>query len=364
MDSGRRFNLLAGLFVFLIVLLTLYLTRDFLFPVLLSVVLAYLLKPLYRLFFLATENRILSSLLSILLVLVVMVLALMGMTQVLLREISNFQTTGLQISSAKSASENMELWLRASFSEPVLPFLLALLETVDQIISDIIAAIKSSLIFLASNLPLYFAQSIVVLFFTFFLLFEGESFVSNAAKLVPAGKRELVNQFLQELNYIYEHIFSAFVLTALASGILAFFAFLVLNVPYPLVLAVVVIIFTLIPLVGAPWVFLPLAAIYLQQGNIFLAAALASCGILIFVAPQYLILPRLARRGAQIHPLVTVLAFAGALFAIGLPGIIIGPTLYGFLLAVYRTLTSEEAMMTTVSSAPETNINRGDQLLE
>lgn len=341
MDPGRRFNLLVGVFIFLMVLLTLYLTRDFLFPVLLSVVLVFLLRPLYRLFFQATENRILSSLLSIFLVLVVMVLMLMGMTQVLLREVSNFQTTGLQISSAQSASENMELWLRGNFSEPVLPFLLALLDTLDQIVSDIIAAIKSSLIYLASNLPLYFAQSIVVLFFTFFLLFEGESFVLKAVRLVPAGKRKLVNQFLQELDYIYEHIFSAFVLTALASGILAFFIFFLLNVPYPLVLALVVIIFTLIPLVGAPWVFLPLAAIYLQQGNISLAAALALSGILIFVVPQYLILPRLARRGAQIHPLVTVLAFVGALFAIGLPGIIIGPILYGFLLAVYRTLAAD-----------------------
>jgi predicted PurR-regulated permease PerM len=126
------------------------------------------------------------------------------------------------------------------------------------------------------------------------------------------------------------------------------------------VLALVVIIFTLIPLVGAPWVFLPLAAIYLQQGNLSLAAALALSGILIFVVPQYLILPRLARRGAQIHPLVTVLAFVGALFAIGLPGIIIGPILYGFLLAVYRTLAAYDE----VAPAPSPTEENADPLRE
>jgi predicted PurR-regulated permease PerM len=198
--------------------------------------------------------------------------------------------------------------------------------------------LKSSLIFMATGLPLYFAQSIIILFFTFFLLFEGESFVDKAVKLVPSDQKERVNFFLQELSYIYDNIFSAYVLTALITGILSVFVFYLLNIPYPFVLGLLVAIFTLIPLVGALWVFIPLAALFLLQGNLNLAVALAISGILMFVVPQYLILPRLARRGAQIHPLITVLAFVGALFALGLPGIIIGPMLYGFLLAVYRTI--------------------------
>jgi len=262
----------------------------------------------------------------------------MGLTQVLLTELSNLQTRGFQISSAQNATQNIELWLNSNFSDPILAFLLDLVDTVSQIISGIIGAIKSSLIFMATGLPLYFAQSIMVLFFTFFLLFEGESFVDKAVKLVPSDQREKVNYFLQELSYIYDNIFSAYVLTALVTGLLSVIVFFLLDIPYPFVLGLVVAIFTLIPLVGALWVFIPLAALFLLQGNLNLAAALAISGILMFVVPQYLILPRLARRGAQIHPLITVLAFVGALFALGLPGIIIGPMLYGFLLAVYRTI--------------------------
>jgi predicted PurR-regulated permease PerM len=290
----------------------------------------------------------------------------MGLTQVLLTELSNLQTRGFQISSAQNATQNIELWLNSNFSDPILAFLLDLVNTVSQIISGIIGAIKSSLIFMATGLPLYFAQSIMVLFFTFFLLFEGGSFVDKAVKLVPSDQRERVNYFLQELSYIYDNIFSAYVLTALVTGLLSVFVFLLLNIPYPFVLGLVVAIFTLIPLVGALWVFIPLAALFSLQGNLNLAAALAISGILMFVVPQYLILPRLARRGAQIHPLITVLAFVGALFALGLPGIIIGPMLYGFLLAVYRTIDhyGEEASSPLNMDLAKTKANEGQNSLE
>jgi predicted PurR-regulated permease PerM len=366
MDPSRRFNLLSAIFIFFIFLLTLYVTRDFLFPVLFSVVLVFLLRPLYDLFFRATHNRILSSAFSILVVLIVMLLVLIGLTQVLLTELSNLQTRGFQISSAQNATQNIELWLNANFSDPILAFLLELVATVSQIISGIIGALKSSLIFMATGLPLYFAQSIMVLFFTFFLLFEGESFVDKSVKLVPLEQRERVNYFLQELSYIYDNIFSAYVLTALVTGLLSVFVFFLLNIPYPFVLGLVVAIFTLIPLVGALWVFIPLAALFSLQGNLNLAAALAISGILMFVVPQYLILPRLARRGAQIHPLITVLAFVGALFALGLPGIIIGPMLYGFLLAVYRTIDhyGEEASSPLNMDLATNLVNKGQNSLE
>jgi predicted PurR-regulated permease PerM len=68
-----------------------------------------------------------------------------------------------------------------------------------------------------------------------------------------------------------------------------------------------------------------------------LAIALAISGLLLFIIPQYLIMPRLARKRGRIPPLVTVLSFVAPLFILGMPGIIVGPMLFGFLLAAYRT---------------------------
>jgi len=342
MIPGRRFNLLAALFIFLIFLLTVYLSRDFLFPVMMSVVLVFLLKPLFSFFFGITGNRIISSALSILAVAAIMLLVLLGMTQTLYNELSNIQTIGFRIYPAQNVSQDIELWLRGNFEDPLLALLLGILYTAGEIISSFINALVASVVAMIADVPLYFAQSIVVLFFTFFMLFQGKDVARNTMILVPAEMKDKVWLFFQELGLIYTNIFTAYVFTALISGVLAFIAFMILKIPYPFILAGVVVIFTLIPLVGAIWVFVPLALLYLLQENYLLSAALAICGILIFVVPQYLILPRLAQSRGQIHPLITVLAFLGPLFALGLPGVIIGPILYGFLLAVYRTLVHDE----------------------
>jgi len=43
-------------------------------------------------------------------------------------------------------------------------------------------------------------------------------------------------------------------------------------------------------------------------------------------------------RSARIHPIITVLAYTAPLFVLGIIGVIVGPTLYGFLLAAHRSV--------------------------
>jgi predicted PurR-regulated permease PerM len=43
-------------------------------------------------------------------------------------------------------------------------------------------------------------------------------------------------------------------------------------------------------------------------------------------------------KNARIHPIVTVLAYTAPIFVVGVIGVVVGPTLYGFLLAAYRAV--------------------------
>ncbi len=358
MDFNRRFSLISTIVVFLAFILTVYLSKDFLIPVMLSVVFVFLLKPIFSFFLRITRIRILSSALSILAIIIIILIVLSVMAQTFFGELFNIHNIGFQIYPAQNASQDTEMWIRGTFQEPILTLMLAVLHSITQIISNTITAMIVGMVGMIGNVPLYFAQSIVIIFFTFFMLYQGHDFARGALVLVPAEKKDKVWLFFQELSFIYTNIFTAYVYTAIASGILAFIAFTLLKIPYPLVLAGVVVIFTLIPLVGAIWDFIPLAFLYYLQGNYLLSGELALCGILIFVVPQYLILPRLAQRRGQIHPLITVLAFLGPLFVLGLPGVVIGPILYGFLLAVYRTkarsdAAAEEALQEASAAKPD-----------
>jgi hypothetical protein len=53
---------------------------------------------------------------------------------------------------------------------------------------------------------------------------------------------------------------------------------------------------------------------------------------------------------------VTLLAFAAPIFAIGVMGVIVGPALYGFVLAAYRTRLS---MMEEVAGVARPEAKRG-----
>jgi predicted PurR-regulated permease PerM len=60
-------------------------------------------------------------------------------------------------------------------------------------------------------------------------------------------------------------------------------------------------------------------------------------GVLMIV-PENIIRPHLAMKTSRIHPTLTLLAYTAPVFVVGVVGVIIGPALYGFLLAVYRTI--------------------------
>lgn len=128
------------------------------------------------------------------------------------------------------------------------------------------------------------------------------------------------------------------------SGVLAAIGFSLLAIPYPFVLGVVVGIFTLIPMLGPPFVFIPIALYYLLQGNllrgIIIIIIIVFGTVVLMVIPENVLRPHLAMKSARIHPIVTLLAYTAPIFVVGLIGVILGPTLYGFLLAAYRAVVN------------------------
>jgi len=149
----------------------------------------------------------------------------------------------------------------------------------------------------------------------------------------------MVRYFLQELNGFYNTLFTVYFITSMLSGVLAAIGFSLLGIPYPFVLGVVVAVFTLIPLLGPPFVFVPMVLYYLLMGDLIRSLILLIFGVVVLmVIPENIIRPHLAMKSSRIHPIVTVLAYTAPIFVVGIIGVIIGPTLYGFLLAVYRSM--------------------------
>ena len=346
MDFSRRFDMAAGALIFLVFLATVYLTKDFLTTILLSIVLIFLLKPLYAAFFRLTRQKQISSFFSILIVFIFILAILLGITTVLLAEISNLEKSGaLSNLQFASLTKDLDIWAEGALPAWVYNYVNDIILKYVQEISDIPVAIATwlfpivqrELASFASNLPVLFAQLIVVVFFTYYILIDGSEFIAKAVDLIPGQKRGIVLDFLHELNSIYTTLFTVYFTTSMLSGVLAAIGFSMLSVPYPVVLGAVVGVFTLIPMLGPPFVFIPMALYYLFQGDLIRFLIIMVFGtVVLMVIPENVIRPSLAMKSARIHPIVTLLAYTAPIFVVGIIGVIIGPTLYGFLLAAYR----------------------------
>jgi predicted PurR-regulated permease PerM len=348
MDFNRRFETVALAFIFLVFLVTVYLTKDFLATILFSIVLVFLLKPIYAIIYRFTRHGQVSSLFSLLIVFVFILAILFSLTGVLLVEISNLQRSGavndIQFSTI---AEYVDLWAKSNLPTEIYKYVSDFGINYVKEIQDIPAAIanwmfpivEGQLTAFASNLPGLFAQVIVAIFFTYYILIDGAAIIASAVELLPRQKRSLIRFFFQELNGIYTTLFTVYFTTSMLSGVLAAIGFTLLRIPYPFVLGAVIAIFTLVPLLGPPLVFVPIAIYYLIQGDIMTSLIVLLFGtVMLMVIPENVIRPHLAMKSARIHPIITVLAYTAPIFVVGIMGVIIGPTLYGFLLAAYRSI--------------------------
>jgi predicted PurR-regulated permease PerM len=76
---------------------------------------------------------------------------------------------------------------------------------------------------------------------------------------------------------------------------------------------------------------------YLLIHDYFRGVLILVFGIVVLtIIPENVLRPKLAMQGASIHPIITILAYTAPIFVMGIIGVVVGPALYGFLLAAYR----------------------------
>jgi predicted PurR-regulated permease PerM len=228
-----------------------------------------------------------------------------------------------------------------SFAEAYLPTQFAdRLESIGDLWRDALVrispVIQEGLMNFVSNVPLVVTEMLVAAFFTYYFLIDGRGLIDRAVGLMP--RREVMGRFLMELDAIYSSFFRLLFVTAAIIAAIGAIGYLLLGVSYPVLLGVLTGVTSLVPMVGPAVIFGPIAVYFLILQDYVKAFATIIFGIVFLtVLPGNFILPKLAARGASIHPLVTLLAFTAPLLVVGVMGMIIGPAVYGFVLAGFRT---------------------------
>jgi predicted PurR-regulated permease PerM len=220
-----------------------------------------------------------------------------------------------------------------------------------------------------SLLPLlgYLPWVVLIPVVTFFLLKDGQSFRRNILLALPRGRlRGRGAEVFEDINDTLAAYMRAALLACLLVGVLCTIGFVLIGVPYALLFGVVAGLLEFIPLIG-PLVVAVGATLVVSFHSINQAiAVLVFLGTLRLVQ-DYVVFPRLVRRGIHIHPLGVILAILSGAELGGIAGIFLAIPAVAVLSVMHRHLLEYRGsgglvseMLKPTQSAPDAALRTSD----
>lgn len=335
MNLRLDYYAVASIIFILSVLATIYMTSVFITTLLFGIFFVYLLEPAYLYFLKFTKNKHLSSFLTILMTASAILCLVFLVIAQLLAEVSSLigpsGTADLQVSNL---SEAITKFIESVFPAPVVSFLDG---APSDVISSAIAVLQSDISAFVKGTPLYITQLILLVFSTFYFFTDGKDSIIGFIENTP--KKDITYHFLKELNLIYNVFFRVQFIIAIVSAVIAMIGFYFIGISYPITWGIILGFFALLPELGPATLFVPMSIYFLISHDFARALEIFVFGeIFLVLISEYILRPRLVLMGASVHPIYTILAFTAPIFIVGASGIIIGPIVFGFTLAGYRTI--------------------------
>ncbi len=295
-------------------------------PILVAIILGYLLFPLYE----AIGRRITSADLraALLVVLVLLLLALPVLLVVM--QVGEQVTGALQSADLSLAVEKINRWLdglvgrHIPLAENLSAYLGKVREAAVRAAPRVLGAVGNTALTL-----------FVMLYTLYYVLRDGRDIWRNFLHLLPL-EDQVKPLLVMNLRQTLSGVLYGQLITAIVQGLLAGLGYLIFHVPHVLFWTFMTMIGSMIPIVGSPVIWVPLAVYRLAVGDkVGGFGLLIYCGVLVSNVDNVL-KPRLIAGRAQLHPLAALLGAVGGLQLFGVIGFVLGPVLLGLVVAMLR----------------------------
>jgi predicted PurR-regulated permease PerM len=178
-------------------------------------------------------------------------------------------------------------------------------------------------------------QTVMMLIALYFLLVQGKELVAWLESVSPL-KRGQTTELLAEFRRVTKSVLVSTIATAGVQAVAALAGYLITGVPVPIFFAAVTFFFALIPAIGAASVCVVAALLLLATGHPVGALVLFIWGVLVVGLSDNVIKPILAKRGMHMHGAIVFFSLLGGLAVFGAIGLLLGPLIVAFFLAVLR----------------------------
>ncbi|HEV2707798.1 MAG TPA: AI-2E family transporter [Pyrinomonadaceae bacterium] len=285
-----------------------------------AVVLAIVAQPLHGWLAAHVARPNLASGLAVAVVAVVIVAPGVLMGQQLLSQARK----GLESVQANAAPER---WQAAVESNPRMARVLGWVEPH----LDVRAAAEQATGAITSRLPSFAIGSawalvqLLITFFTLFYLFRDRRTILRMLRtLVPLSQSDTDKLFARVADTIYATVYGTFVVSGV-QGLLGGLMFWWLGLPVPLLWGTVMFLTSLVPILGAPVVWIPASLFLIVTGSWIKALVLVGWGLIVIGSIDNLLYPVLVGDRVRLHTLLVFFSVVGGLLLFGAAGLVLGP---------------------------------------
>jgi predicted PurR-regulated permease PerM len=183
-------------------------------------------------------------------------------------------------------------------------------------------------------------QMVMMLIAFFFLLIDGPKLVSWAVEVLPLRRKQTLT-LLTDFRKVTVAVLVSSIATSAIQAAVAFVGYLLARVPNPMFFGFVTFLVGLVPAVGAGAVTLGAALIVYLSGRPGAALFLAIWGILFVGLADNVVKPYLIRGGIELHGAVVFFSLVGGLAYFGPVGLLAGPLIVSFFIAVVHMWKAE-----------------------
>jgi predicted PurR-regulated permease PerM len=175
----------------------------------------------------------------------------------------------------------------------------------------------------------------ITLYLAFFLIRDGDDIaktLKNAIPLASAHKKELIGKF----TTVIRATIKGTLLVAAIQGTLGGIAFWFLGVNGALLWGVLMAFLSLLPAIGAAFVWLPVAIYFFITGAIWQGIALVAYGVFVIGLIDNVLRPVLVGKDTRMPDYLVMITTLGGIAVFGINGLVLGPVIAAMFIAVWH----------------------------
>ncbi|MEC0092171.1 AI-2E family transporter [Paenibacillus macquariensis] len=289
-------------------------------PLMLATFFYYLLRPLVNKMVRPKLNRTMVILIIYLIFAILLGVFIIGVFPSLRTQFFNLVDNGPNLLNA--LSKQLQDLEQTGFLSKILPDDVSPLTQLNEYLNKGFSLLTN---YLAGMFSFFSNFAVILLTFPillFYMLKEGDKFGQKIVSFMPMRFREEGKEVVHDIDHAISGFIVGRVVVNLALGVLMYIGFLVIGLPYALLLTAVAVIMNFIPFIGAILSAIPIVIIGLIESP---SVAIWSL-VVILVAQQVqdnIISPYIFGKQLDIHPLTTIILVLVGSDVFGIIGVIV-----------------------------------------